>query len=89
MTNGLIEFPLLSNGFGRLDDAERSIRKLTSVNCGVDFDACEQVMMKATNELEIAVSAGTNYWDCFMVPIYAELRLLQWHGLPKPGVVLR
>jgi len=51
---------------GRLEEAERALATLTSKNAGVDFNIKEQVMMmKATNELEIAMSAGTNYWDCF------------------------
>lgn len=51
---------------GRLEDAEKSIMRLTSRGTGVDFNVHDQVMMmKATNELEIAMSAGTQYWDCF------------------------
>ena len=51
---------------GRLEDAEKSLLRLTSKGSGVDFNVHDQVMMmKATNELEISISAGTNYWDCF------------------------
>lgn len=50
----------------RLEDAEKAVAKLTSAGSGIDFNIKEQVMMmKATNELEIAISEGTNYWDCF------------------------
>lgn len=51
---------------GKLEQAEKSIERLVSKNSGIDFNAHDQVMMmKATNELEIAISSGTNYWDCF------------------------
>ncbi|CZT10798.1 probable maltose permease [Rhynchosporium graminicola] len=51
---------------GRLEDAEKSLLRLTSKGSGVDFNVHDQVMMmKATNELEMAISSGTQYWDCF------------------------
>ncbi|EKD17541.1 uncharacterized protein L3040_006658 [Drepanopeziza brunnea f. sp. 'multigermtubi'] len=51
---------------GRLEDAKKSLLRLTSQGSGVDFNVHDQVMMmKATNELEISMSAGTQYWDCF------------------------
>ncbi|KAK2624614.1 hypothetical protein QTJ16_005807 [Diplocarpon rosae] len=51
---------------GRLEDAEKALLRLTSKNSGVDFNAHDQVMMmKDTNELEIKMSTGTQYWDCF------------------------
>ncbi|KAL2059988.1 hypothetical protein VTL71DRAFT_9810 [Oculimacula yallundae] len=51
---------------GRLEDAKKSLLRLTSKGSGVDFNVDDQVMMmKATNELEIAISSGTQYWDCF------------------------
>jgi SP family general alpha glucoside:H+ symporter-like MFS transporter len=51
---------------GRLEDAKKALLRLTSAKSGVDFNVDEQVMMlKATNELEIAMSEGMTYWDCF------------------------
>ena len=50
----------------KLEEAEKAILKLTTRDSGIDFNAHDQVMMmKATNELEIAMSSGTQYWDCF------------------------
>jgi MFS transporter, SP family, general alpha glucoside:H+ symporter len=51
---------------GRVDDARRSLLKLTNRNSGIPYDVDAQIaMIKATNELEIAMSEGTSYWDCF------------------------
>jgi MFS transporter, SP family, general alpha glucoside:H+ symporter len=51
---------------GRLEDAEKSLLRLTSRGASAEFNVHDQVMMmKATNELEIAISSGTQYWDCF------------------------
>ncbi|CRK38959.1 hypothetical protein BN1708_007928 [Verticillium longisporum] len=51
---------------GRLEDAKRSVLRLTSRNASPDFNADESVsMMVHTNELEKAVSKGTSYLDCF------------------------
>ncbi|KAF3353724.1 hypothetical protein VDGD_02887 [Verticillium dahliae] len=51
---------------GRLEDAKRSVLRLTSRNANPDFNADESVsMMVHTNELEKAVSEGTSYLDCF------------------------
>ncbi|KAH7146649.1 general substrate transporter [Dactylonectria estremocensis] len=50
----------------RLDDAKRAILKLVS-QCDIPFNADAQVaMLKATNDMEIEHSAGTNYWHCLM-----------------------
>ncbi|KAH7109359.1 general substrate transporter [Dactylonectria macrodidyma] len=50
----------------RLDDARRAILKLVS-QCDIPFNADAQVaMLKATNDMEIEHSAGTNYWHCLM-----------------------
>jgi MFS transporter, SP family, general alpha glucoside:H+ symporter len=39
---------------------------LTKASSGIPFDVDKQVaMIKATNELEKAMSEGTNYWDTF------------------------
>ncbi|OWP01099.1 hypothetical protein B2J93_6549 [Marssonina coronariae] len=51
---------------GRLEDAKKALLRLTSKSSGVDFNVHDQVMMmKVTNELEIKMSTGTRYWDCF------------------------
>jgi SP family general alpha glucoside:H+ symporter-like MFS transporter len=51
---------------GRLEDAKKSLLKITTSGCGVHFDADDQVqMIKATNELEAAMSQGTSYIACF------------------------
>ncbi|KAF4422136.1 MFS transporter SP family general alpha glucoside:H+ symporter [Fusarium acutatum] len=50
----------------RYEDAKRSILSLVT-QCDVPFDADAQVeLLKATNQMEIENSAGTNYWHCFM-----------------------
>ena len=49
---------------GRLQDAERSLKRLTSSK-DTEFDAAKTVaMMVHTNELEKEVTIGTSYWDC-------------------------
>ncbi|KAM4061147.1 major facilitator superfamily protein [Hirsutella rhossiliensis] len=51
---------------GRLEDAKRSIVRLTSRNSGVAFRADETLsMMVHTNAMEKAASAGTSYGDLF------------------------
>ncbi|RMZ83109.1 hypothetical protein DV738_g1209, partial [Chaetothyriales sp. CBS 135597] len=51
---------------GRLEDAKKSLLSLARPSSGVPFDADAQVaMIHATNELEIAISGGTSYFDCF------------------------
>ncbi|CAK7218975.1 hypothetical protein SCUCBS95973_003664 [Sporothrix curviconia] len=50
----------------RLEDAKRSLLRLTSTNSDVPFNADETLsMMVHTNQLEKAAVAGTTYWDCF------------------------
>lgn len=52
---------------GRLDDAERALKRLTSKDKdGDDFDPAKTVaMMLHTNELEKEQTAGVSYFDCF------------------------
>ena len=51
---------------GRIDEAKKSLLGLTSRKCGIPYDVDAQIaMIKATNELEIAMSEGTSYLDCF------------------------
>ena len=51
---------------GRLEDAEHSIRRLTNPELFSEDDVKNTVaMMQHTNEIEIEISAGTSYWDCF------------------------
>jgi len=50
----------------RGDDAKKMLMRLTSPEKLPDFNADETIaMMRHTNELEKAVSAGTSYLDCF------------------------
>ena len=52
---------------GRLDDAERALKRLTSKDKdGDDFDPAKTVaMMLHTNELEKEQTSGVSYFDCF------------------------
>ncbi|OQU93691.1 hypothetical protein CLAIMM_00171 [Cladophialophora immunda] len=51
---------------GRIDDAKRSLLRLTSLNRETDFDADETVaMMVHTTALEEKITRGATYWDCF------------------------
>ena len=51
---------------GKYDEARKSLLKLTKADCGVPFDADKQIaMIKATNDLEMAMGEGTSYLDCF------------------------
>ncbi|KAK4954789.1 hypothetical protein LTR28_006157, partial [Elasticomyces elasticus] len=50
---------------GRLNEAERSLRRLTTKG-DTSFDPQKTIaMMIHTNELEKQAGAGTSYWDCF------------------------
>ncbi|KAH7355864.1 maltose permease MAL61 [Pyrenochaeta sp. MPI-SDFR-AT-0127] len=50
----------------RDDEAKKMLMRLTSPEKHPDFNADETIaMMRHTNELEKAVSAGTSYLDCF------------------------
>jgi MFS transporter, SP family, general alpha glucoside:H+ symporter len=49
----------------RLEEAKRSVLRLTTKH-DLSFDADKTVaMMEHTNEIEKEISAGTSYWDCF------------------------
>ncbi|ETS75825.1 hypothetical protein PFICI_12769 [Pestalotiopsis fici W106-1] len=51
---------------GRIDDARRSVARLTSKKMNPDFNVDHSVaMMVYTDHLEKTVSAGTSYADCF------------------------
>lgn len=52
---------------GRVEDAKKALRKLTSSkNADDSFNVDDTVaMMVTTNELERALESGTGYWDCF------------------------
>lgn len=51
---------------GRIEDAKRSLLRLTSLNRETDFDADETVaMMVHTTALEKKITAGASYLDCF------------------------
>ncbi|QKX54108.1 uncharacterized protein TRUGW13939_01191 [Talaromyces rugulosus] len=51
---------------GRVQDAKKSLLRLTSVNRETDFDADETVaMMVHTAALEEKITQGASYWDCF------------------------
>lgn len=51
---------------GRYDEARKALLSLTKAESGIPFDVDKQIaMIRATNELEKAMSEGTNYWDTF------------------------
>lgn len=51
---------------GRFEDARKSVLKSTTPQADIDFDAANVVaMMRHTNDLEVAMSGGVNYIDCF------------------------
>ena len=51
---------------GRIEDAKRSLLRLTSLNKETDFDADETIsMMVHTTALEEKITSGTSYLDCF------------------------
>ena len=53
---------------GRIEDAKKSLHRLTSHNRQTDFDADETVAMIAhTTALEEQITAGASYLDCFKV----------------------
>ncbi len=49
---------------GRLEDAERSVKRLASSSTSIDPKQTV-AMMVHTNNTEIEIQSGTNYWDCF------------------------
>lgn len=50
---------------GRIEDARHALIRLTS-KTDVEFDPDKAIaMMEHTNQLEMEISAGTSYWDCF------------------------
>lgn len=50
----------------RYDEARKALLSLTKAESGIPFDVDKQIaMIRATNELEKAMSEGTNYWDTF------------------------
>lgn len=51
---------------GRVEDAKKSLLRLTSLNRETDFDANETIaMMVHTTALEEKITSGSSYWDCF------------------------
>ncbi|KAI1438432.1 putative MFS alpha-glucoside transporter [Xylaria sp. CBS 124048] len=51
---------------GRVDEAKKSLLRLTSLNRETDFDADETIaMMVHTTALEAQITKGASYWDCF------------------------
>ncbi|KAI3333651.1 putative MFS alpha-glucoside transporter [Ustulina deusta] len=51
---------------GRLDEAKKSLLRLTSLNRETDFDPDETIAMMAhTTALEAKITKGASYWDCF------------------------
>jgi len=51
---------------GRIEDAKKSLLRLTSLDRETDFDADETVaMMVHTTALEEKITQGASYWDCF------------------------
>jgi MFS transporter, SP family, general alpha glucoside:H+ symporter len=51
---------------GKLDDAKKSLIRLTSAEKATEFDPDETIaMMVHTTALEEKTTAGASYWDCF------------------------
>lgn len=51
---------------GRIDDAKKALRRLTSKNRETDFDEDETIaLMVHTTALEEKITAGSSYLDCF------------------------
>ena len=51
---------------GRIEDAKRSLLRLTSLDRETDFDADETIaMMRHTTALEKEITSGASYLDCF------------------------
>jgi SP family general alpha glucoside:H+ symporter-like MFS transporter len=51
---------------GRIDEAKKSLLRLTSARATADFDADETVaLMQHTIRLENEVTAGSTYAECF------------------------
>ncbi|RMZ91507.1 hypothetical protein DV736_g1248, partial [Chaetothyriales sp. CBS 134916] len=51
---------------GRIDEAKKSLLSLVRTSSGVPYDVDAQLaMIRATNELEMVMSEGTSYFDCF------------------------
>ncbi|CAA9963564.1 MFS transporter SP family general alpha glucoside H+ symporter [Pyrenophora teres f. maculata] len=51
---------------GRLEDAKKSLLRLTSLDRETEFDADETIaMMVHTTALEEQITQGASYWDCF------------------------
>ncbi|KAL3448299.1 general substrate transporter [Aspergillus insuetus] len=51
---------------GRMDDAKKSLIRLTSQNCGVPFDADHEISsIIATNDHEVQLTADAGIMDCF------------------------
>lgn len=51
---------------GRLEDAKKSLLRLTSKKSNPDFDADETIdMLRHTTELEQDITSGGSYLDCF------------------------
>lgn len=50
----------------RYDEARKALLSLTNASSGIPFDVDKQVtMIRATDELEKAMSEGTSYWHTF------------------------
>lgn len=51
---------------GRIEEAKRSLLRLTSLDRETDFNADETIaMMVHTTALEEKITRGASYWDCF------------------------
>lgn len=49
---------------GKLEEAERSLNRLKRSSAGIDAKVTLAEIVH-TNDLEVELSAGTSYWDCF------------------------
>ncbi|KAF2134291.1 maltose permease MAL61 [Dothidotthia symphoricarpi CBS 119687] len=75
----------------RDDDAKKMLMRLTTAGKNPDFNADETIaMMRHTNELEKAVSAGTSYLDCFRGTDFrrTEIAAMTWFTQAFCGAAL-
>ena len=51
---------------GRVEEAKKSLKRLTNFKADQTFDLDDTIdMMRHTTELERELTAGASYWDCF------------------------
>jgi len=72
---------------GRIDEAKKSLLRLTSARATADFDADETVaLMQHTIRLENEVTAGSTYAECFRGSIVDAPRYHVWRSSARTFV---